>query len=386
VYVPLQATPVNLMSGLVHDLIKPPADWLSGATKTAFPADTAIRDVTLVGGVATVTLGGAIAKASNPVVLRQVSAQLLWTLCGSGQGAPAVHSVELSLNGKLWNPPNSDANPVQNLNQSQFSPPTGGSGAFYYLDRAGNLWSRDGTQGTPVKVTRLGAGYSQIAVSPGGRYLAALRGGSLFIGPVRGKLAKRAGSGYTSMSWDPVGDLWTTTNDQIFMLRGAASPAQSLGEPVAVTVYSDGSPAVGPFTALRIAPDGVRAALIVNGATLNFGAIVSQAGTRAGQLTIRIVLSPFYVAGTATTTFSAVTWYGPDNVITLGDGSALTEYPVDGGSSTLLPSELHIKSITASSGSALVAWLGKDQMVADASPTGSWMPIPGTGISPTYPG
>jgi hypothetical protein len=396
VYVPLQATPVNLMNRLVHDLIKPPRDWLSdGAAMTAFPPRTnLISDVTLAGGTATVNLGGAIAKASASVlrqVLPQVSAQLLWTLTGSGQGGSAVQSVELSVNGIPQSPPNSGQNPVQNRDQSQYSPPTGASSVFYYLDDAGNLRRRDGTQGKPVTVAHVGAGYSQIAVSPGsGHYLAALHDGSLFLGPVRGKLARQDGTGYTSMSWDRAGNLWATMSDQIVMLRGAASPQQSPGQPVPVTVVdSGGYLAVVPFTALRVAPDGVRVAIIVGDTDLSFGAIVPQPGVHGGQATIKkIVLSPFSVTGTGTTTFSAVTWYGPDNVITLGGpGQVLTEYPVDGGSSTSIPSPPSIQSITASSsGSALVAGVAKGGMMVDASLTGPWMSIRGTGISPAYPG
>ena len=150
--------------------------------------------------------------------------------------------------------------------------------------------------------------------------MAALRGGSLFIGPVDGELSKRDGAGYTTMSWDPADNVWATTGDQIVMLRGAANPAQPLGQPVDVSVvnFDGSSPVVGPFTSLRVAPDGVRVAIIVGGTELNFGAIVWQQGARPGQATIKIVLSPFYVTATGTTAFSAVTWYGPDNVITLG--------------------------------------------------------------------
>ena len=160
----------------------------------------------------------------------------------------------------------------------------GASSEFYYLDSAGNLMSRDGTQGSkPAKVGHAGRGFSQIAVSPDGRYVAALRAGSLFIGPVNGKLSKRDGAGYTTMSWDPADNVWATTGDQIVMLRGAANPAQALGQPVDVSVVnSDGSsPVVGPYTSLRVAPDGVRVAIIVGETELNFGAIVWQQGARA---------------------------------------------------------------------------------------------------------
>ncbi len=386
VYVPLQATPPDLMNGLVHDLITPPRDWLSrGATRTAFPAGTKqLGDVTLTGGTAAVNLGGAIARAPG-AVLQQISAQLWWTLSGSGQGGPAVQSIEVSENGKPWIPQNSDENPVQHL--PLYSPPTGTSGEFYYLDGGGNLLSRDGMQGKPVRVGRLGTGFTQIAVSPDGHYVAALRDGSLYIGPVNGALAKRSGAGYTTMSWDPADDLWATTGDQIVMLRGAANPAQQQGQPVNVNVVNlDGSPVVGPYTSLRVAPDGVRVAIVIGQTDLNFGAIVWQQGIRAGEAAIEIVLSPFYVTASGTTTFSAVTWYGPDNVITLGGpGPLLTEYPVNGSSSTSISAEPRIQSVTASWESPLIAGLAKGDITADASLTGSWMGI-GSGVSPVYPG
>jgi hypothetical protein len=385
IYVPLQATPTDLMNGLVHDLITPPVDWLLNATRTAFPdGTTRIGDVALDGGTAAVSLGGAITKASDDV-LQQVSAQLLWTLSGSGQGGPAVQSVELFLNGKPWIPRGSQENPVQH--QSDYHPPDGASRSFYYLDGAGNLLRRDGTAGKPVKIAHVGTGYTQIAVSPHSHYLAALRGGALYIGPPGGRLVKRNGTGYTTISWDPGDNLWATTSDQIVMVRGDARPNDPQGQPITVNVTnSDGNQATGPFTALRVAPDGVRVAVIVGGTDLYFGAIEWQAGARAGQVMMRIVFSPFNVIVTDTT-FGSVSWYGPDNVITYGEpGPALTEYPVNGGSSTSIPPLPRIKSITASWGSALVAGQAKGGMMADASLTGSWMVIPGSSFSPVYPG
>jgi hypothetical protein len=396
VYVPLEATAASqILNGLVHDLVHPPTgDWLShGATRTAFPKNTTtIGDVTLSGGTAAVNLGGStIIKAvndNNDNLLQQVSAQLLWTLTGSGQNGPAVQSVELSVNGKPWAPLGSDLNPVQQLHQSaKYSPPTGASSLFYYVNSAGNLISSDGPQSKPQKLIHLGTGYSQIAVSPDGDYVAALSNGSLFIGPIAGPLVRRAGSGYTSISWDPNDNLWATAGGQIVMLHGAAPPSEPQGKPVPVTVTSlDGTENDGPFTALRVAPDGVRVALIVGGTALNFGAIVSEGGARPGQASINIMLSPFSVS-VPDATFTAVTWYGPNNVITLRDpGPVITEYPVDGGSSTIIPAQPRMSWITASSDNPLIAGLPGGAMAADASLSGSWMPISGTGVSAVYPG
>ena len=391
VYVPLQATTASLMDGLVYDLINPPGDWLSrGATTTSFPKKTTtIGDVTLTGGTAAVNLGGAITKeAGDTLLMQQVSAQLLWTLTGAGGSGPAVQSVELSVAGKPWNPLNSDQNPVQQLRQSKYAPASGASSQFYYVDGTGNLLSRTSSLTKPVKVAHIGTGYSQIAVSPDTEYVAAVKNGSLFTGRIGAPLVRRAGDGYTSLSWDPSDDLWATTGDSIVMLNGAASPSQQAGKPVAINVVNADNTTqnVGPFTTLRVAPDGVRVAIIVGGNDLDFGAFVPLPNARPGQPAVEIVLSQFYVS-VPSATFTSVTWYGPDNVIALRDpGPQLTEYPVDGGSSTSIPAQPHMSWITASLGYPLIASLPRGAMVADTSLSGSWMTVTGTGVSAVYPG
>ena len=392
VYVPLQATTASLMDGLVYDLIHPPGDWLSrGATSTSFPGKTTtIGDVTLTGGTAAVNLGGAITKDVNDLkLMQQVSAQLLWTLTGPGGSGPAVQSVQLSVNGKPQIPPKSDLNPVQQLRQSKYTPANGASShQFYYVDSAGDLLSRASSVSKPVKVAHIGTGYTKIAVSPDKQYVAALKNESLFIGRLGGPLARREGDGYTSLSWDPSDDLWSTTGDSIVMFSGAASPSQQAGKPIPVSVVNaDGTTQnVGPFTALRVAPDGVRVAIIVGGNDLDFGAFVPLDNVRPGQVAVQIVLSQFYVS-VPSATFTSVTWYGSDNVITLRDpGPELTEYPVDGGSSTAIPAQPHMSWITASFGSPLIAGLPGDAMTANASLSNSWLQLTGTGNSAVYPG
>jgi len=151
----------------------------------------------------------------------------------------------------------------------------------------------------------------------------------------------------------------------------------------------------GQITAVRVAPDGVRVALVMggqSGTTLAFGAIGAgpTAQSRAGQVTLmQITLSPFYVQGEETS-FSAVTWYGPDNVITLGknitaQGPVLTEYSVNGGSPATMSTDADITSVTASAGGELIAGAKGGVLLADASTSGAWASI-GTGLAPAYPG
>jgi hypothetical protein len=375
VYVPLQTTPAHLMDGLVNYLINQPHDWLAGdATRTAFPTGTKlIGDVTLDGPTAIVNLGGAAATALSPV-MEQVSAQLLQTMIGVGQGGQAVKSIEVQQNGKPWSPPHSQENPVQS--KSMYNPASGvtDSGTFYYLGSGGAVISQAGIQSKPVEVEKIGTQFRQIAVSPDGKYLAAVNAdGDLYTGPLRGALVKRGGTGYTSVSWDPNDDLWATENAQVVVL---------LQDDRLVPVNG-----VDGVTALQVSPDGVRVAMIIGGELLDFGAISWQQGPREGQLTARIVLSPFSVQ--ILYSFQGVTWYGPDNVITLasnpGSAPSVTEYPVDGGNSTAIPPEPGMESISTSPGYALVAGRSGGQIVADVSLTGTWQTV-GPGTSPVYPG
>jgi hypothetical protein len=406
VYVPLQATAADLMQKLVKDLNDQPKDWLNGATQigrnngataTAFLPGTIVSGVTLDGRTVTVSLSGTRIGKANDLRMQQISAQLLSTLKGAGQVGPAVHSVVVVVNGRPYTPKNSQGTPVQNT--AQFAePPAAPTGLFYFLDSAGNLWDMVDPQKTPNLIQEhVGKEYSHIAISSGlnGPYIAALRGTALFVGPVGGRLVQRGqGTGYTSVSWDPDGNLWATTaGNQIVMLSGQAIQANQAVQPDSYTVYtSNGTPNGAftvpftvPFTGIRVAPDGVRVALIAGGTALEFGAIVPGTG--------KIQLSPFSVpVPQGTNMFTAVTWYGPDNVITLGEpNQALTEYPVNGGSSTSIQPPPGITSITASSAKyALIAGVGKGGLMFNPSLTGAWASVPlgkETLITPpVYPG
>jgi hypothetical protein len=394
VYVPLGARPVDLMNGLVRDLITPPSDWLWGATKTAFPAGTKISDVTLNGVTAIVNLTGTITRASTST-MRQVSAQLLSTLLSdAAQGGPngqAVQSVEVELAGKPWSPLGPQGNPIQ-LASKYYTPAAGASTKFYYVDSSGYLDSRPSAGGPPDRLAKIGTGYSQIAVSPDGDYVAALHGETLYAGLIGSRLVKREGGGYLAMSWDVNDDLWASAGTQIVMFRGSGA-RQPLGEMVPVNVVTTASPT---YTALKVAPDGVRVAIVEGGGFLIFGAISGQQGPDP-QISLSTVQdTPQFtpVQNSLDATFTALAWYGPDNVITLATpGPTAIEYPVSGGTPTSIPTDSGMQAIAASSGQPLIAGLPNGQMVADASTTtGSWTTINDGDTSakgktpPVYPG
>jgi hypothetical protein len=178
---------------------------------------------------------------------------------------------------------------------------------------------------------------------------------------------------------------------QVVMFRGTSNARQPLAAMVSVAVVN-AQP--GPYTELQVAPDGVRVALVSGGTELTFGAISRPPGQNP-----QIMLSPVQEAPLTqvqpvpqAANFTALSWYGPDDVITLATpGPAVTKYPVSGGTPQPLQADADMQTITASWGKSLIAGFPKGRMMADAGLTGSWMPIsdgdaPADGSSPTYPG
>ena len=400
VYVPLGASAEELVNGLVRDLNTQPADWLKGPTKTAFPAGTKVSSVNLDGGVtAVVNLTGSVTKASTPV-MEQILAQLEWTL-GTVQGGPngqAAQSVQILRNGKQWVPPGTQGNPVQQP-LTRYNPPLGVSTKFYYVDSAGYLNVRPNSFAPPTRLAKIGTGFSQLAVSPDGKYVAAVTqtGNILYAGLVGRPLAKK-GSGYLSVSWDENDDLWASLGSRIVMFRGSASTRQPLGQMVPVTMSND-YPVTPPYSLLKVAPDGVRVAIVQNGptnsSTLTFGAISGQQGPnpRISLSTVQETPQTPTTTYAANSDFTALAWYGSDDVITLAEpGPAVTMYPVSGGEPISIPTGSNMLSLTTSYKQPLIASLTNGQMTSAPSTTSSWTPItnsdgtPTSGGAPAYPG
>ena len=223
-------------------------------------------------------------------------------------------------------------------------------------------------------------------------YLAALRGNTLYTGLLAGHSLTKRGSGFGSMSWDANDDLWASQGAQIVLFHGSANPRQPLAQMVAVAI--SGAPVSGPFSELQVAPDGVRVAVVSGGNQLVFGAISRQQGQTV--ITFSPVLdTPLTQVQPVPQTafFTALTWYGPDDVIALANpGPSVTEYPVSGATPTPIQAEPGMQAITASYGQPLIAGLPNGRMAADPGLNGSWAPInnaddtPASGSSPTYPG
>ena len=283
VYVPLQASASTLTTRLVAYLDKQPQDWLAyGATQTAFPASAKVS-ATLSNNLATVTLTGKFSKTE----LTQMASQLLWTLVGSGAGGAQVDSLAMIVNGKQYFPAGNAANPVQNKSQASYGPAasasaTGASPEFYYADSAG-------TSTAATEWARPPSRRSSSSSAPGTRRSRSPRTASTWppCAAARCSLARSqarlraAGRGDATLSWDPTDNLWATTgnSDEIFVFRTGATAGTRQARPILVNVTSDyGTPTGQQYTALQIAPDGVRVAMITDNDELAFGAIDWEAG------------------------------------------------------------------------------------------------------------
>ena len=386
VYVPQAATPADLMTQLLQVLVAAPSGWLLGAARTAFPARTRLLNVSLDGGTAIVNLSGPVAGASDQA-LRRMFAQLLWTLAGSSSDQPSIQSVELEVNGTprtLAGP----QSPVQQIGTyAGYVPSAPAHASFYYADSRGAVRSLSGTaeanapQGAPVP-GQAGTGQvplTQVAVSPSGNYVAGLGpGGALYVGrPTRGAtLAQRANGPFTSLSWDSHDDLWATGNGQVWLVPGGVGAAI----PVATTL-----PSGMQVSALKVAPDGVRCAMLVTGSggsQLVFAAIV-RSGSQA-------FLGPAVPISSQNGDFIALSWYDPDHVIVLSRSSGntvLDEVAINGETLVPVPAEDGTVSITADgSSNPLVAGLSSGQMTTLASLGGLWSGVVGAGRAPAYPG
>jgi Lipoprotein LpqB beta-propeller domain/Sporulation and spore germination len=387
VYVPEEATPADLVRQLIDALIPPaPSGWLASAARTAFPKNTKLLSVSLDGGTAVVNLGGAAANAGEDAV-RQMSAQLLWTLAGSSNDEPAIQSVEVELAGNPWSV--GQDNPVQQIGAySSYVPSAAAHASFYYLDSHGAVRSQSGSaqanapQGAPV-AGQAGTGaiaLTQIAVSPDGRYVAGLGpGGALYTGALdkKGTLTLRSTGNFGSLSWDRRDDLWVTGNGQIWMV-----PGQN-GQPVPV---SAALPAGEKATALKVAPDGVRCVILASGkegARLLMAAIAGS-----GQ---QAHIGEAVPISADNLNFTAMTWYDADHVIALRDPGGrpvLDEVSVNGENITAFPATAGITSITADgTANPLVAGLSNGQLTTLATPpNGLWSGVVGSGRAPAYPG
>jgi hypothetical protein len=337
VFVPIQGP--NPAVRLINDLINGPTGWLQSAAQSAFPTGSHLAGPLQVfpgpSGGRTAIVNIAVPPHAEGVRKDLMAAQLVTTLTSPVYSTPLYRAVKVKFNGQLWQPPHHQSTALGlSVYQQQIAHLPANVQA-YYLAQGGVLRSLSAGEDRGAVVTRgAGAGqvaFSKIAVSPDGRRLAGLAGPSNAV--YTGELVTAAGGqrrsveqlrqqltgiSFSSLSWDNSGDLWIVgqRGDQrgIWLLVHGQGPAQRVLPP----------PGLGPVTSLRVAPDGVRVAMIVKGHLLLAGVLRDKTG---------FFLSTTSPLGSAVTPVSALTWYGEDHVLAITGSGEDTQYwdvPVDG--------------------------------------------------------
>jgi hypothetical protein len=448
VFVPKGTSETDLLDRLANALKNGPPSWLSGATVNLFSQHVTSVSVSVLQPTAVVSLKGTL-SATDPA-LQDIAAELVWTLAAASASSAPITGVQLVVNGTQWSTP---------VNQgSAYDPYPSEAASFTFVDKNGvpqslcgstknspvgvpvPIFSHSGggtvatcnpgpaassppfsspspttsasTTATqqpnshkpghtgrpagkpPVSKTPAGTGF-MAAVSPDGKYIAEVSsdGNQLSMGSLTGKAAVQPVSGpdsdITSISWDRQHDLWLTQGGTVWM------------------VPQGGKPYLFPLdyqvTSLAVAPDGVRMAMIVSGASGTHiqlasinpnGSQVGQPTPHGNEAATPTISSPQdqVPLGPDITNATALTWYDADNLIVLSGGSdELQVVSVDGRASTqnLAPPPTQqgatVSSIAAGNGSnVVVAGLSNGQLEVSAGFEGPWQLVPVSGYAPIY--
>jgi hypothetical protein len=388
VYVPQNETDSGLAMQLVNGLRKNPQGWLSGATQTAFPPDTSLLSLKINGPDATVDLGMSPAAAQS-LKVKELAAQLVWTLTSTSYGPSDIQFVELQINGHTkFERGTQYLLPKMYENWIPGAPLAAGP---YFISRDGSVQMVAGA-GQPGSVTSLPSrpvpgpagtaklpAFAMIAVAPGQASLAGVSadGRTIYIGDLGGNApltANRPGGIVTSLSWDRTGHLWFSASGSIWMLTPTTG----------AMVQTLGLPAGDQVTALRVAPDGVRIAMIV------------KTGSGSAQLLVAAIIHTGASAsiGQAVTMGAGITdpqelsWYDADHLIVLAgqrSGAQLKVVPLDGGQPSLIGTQSGTVSVTGD-GAGLAAGLSDGHLYVSPSLSGSWEPVKSAGHDPVFPG
>jgi hypothetical protein len=385
VFVPEPDTTTQLATGLATALLQNPAGWLSGAAVTGFPAKSTVIGVKINGPNAIVDLGGKAAAAASQRRLEQMAAQLAWTLAS---GPPSIQSVELEVNGR---PLQIRGVQQQLLNAyNDWMPASSADSSLYYIGAGGTVRALSGI-GPPgsghlgsVTMVKPPAGtppLRSIAVSPNGRWIAGISetGRAVYAWDLISKAHLRewpSSSGpCTSLSWDQQGDLWIAAGGSVWLL-----PPGPPGKPPATPV----SPAGDSVTSFQVAPDGVRAVMILStGAALQLVAIDRSGAPSFG---------PPVAIGSGIADPESLRWYDANDVIVLdgSSGGQLWEVPLNGGAPSAIASPGNIVSVTATNPSGpttnIAVGLANGQIMISSRPGAAFGPPVAIGDAPVYPG
>lgn len=391
---------IDPVTDLVRALLAGPSGWLEPVVTSSFPEGTRLsRDERLSlddSGELTVRLQGAEAVRNRPLACHQMATQLLHTV--QGQASAKVTRVELASpdGGRLCD---------QTWDEASASAPgrlDGRAAQQYYIDAerrlvaldeddqaatpVGGVFGRGEQDLNSVAVSRDETSAAAVAADGQQLLVAPLTVGSEPGAPVL--TSKKSGEkGLSAPSWDGLGDLWVADRDpdrpRLLRLQDGNQ------EPTEVSVPDLG--AGERITALRVASDGVRIALLVerNGhQTLELGRIERRGGVVDTELSVESLRS----VAPQMEEVTAASWAGGSRLVVVGreaggvqqlqfmetDGSAVHVPPLPGINDVtgVAASEDERKPVVAESAEGIVRLL----------PEANWRKLTDDGEAPVYPG
>jgi hypothetical protein len=400
VYAPLQSSDsalnTNLAEGLVKGLFKDQHGWLRSVTKTSFPHGTTLIGVTISGQTAVVNLGGA-AVHTNKTQRQEMAEQLQATLGTTAYSAALARVVLLEINGRP-----AYTGTLQNLIYEMSVL----RGPLVY--RSGEYVDSQGSKRLAVPEHVAGpaqfgqAAITALAVAPpdpdpqrAGQVAVAAKDGdgcevylppgaagpgvsSASTAPDTLHVLSTSGGACTSLSWDSNGNLWAAAGRNIWVLRPSSYGAQLVSTPSDLASGRQTS-----ILALRMAPDAVRAALLIK----------TGAGHRAGTHLVlaavqdennQLSLGTPVDVGTGLPDPMAMSWYNPYDLVVL-DKSGIAEVPLTGGvGQQIEPAPPRANSITTN-GVKLAVGTGNGEILTSSTLGAPWSAAH-TGSLPIYPG
>jgi Lipoprotein LpqB beta-propeller domain/Sporulation and spore germination len=388
VYALLQSSATSLASGLIRGLLSDQESWLSGATQTAFPPGTRLLGVSITGQTAVVNLGGAVVHASATQKL-EVAEQLQATL-GSAAYSPALaRFVQLEINGRPANTGTfgsmiDDVPSGPLVYQSSQSSVSVGLGPHRQTLGPADFDSAAITAVAANPAADAQAEQVAVATTDGrGCELYLPKGGAGGPAvPYRSYRLSTSGGSCTSLSWDGNGNLWAVAGQRIWVLPAPYRRALAVALPP--NLVASGQPAP-KIIALRMAPDGVRAALLISPAAHGRGKRDDRLVLAAVQETgNQLSLGSAIPAGTGLQDPMAMSWFTPYDLLVL-DQSGIAEVPLAGGAAQRLGSVPPGAESLATNGATIVVGTSNYQILTSSNMATTWSK-PVAGAIPIYPG
>ena len=350
---------------LIRALLISPQGWLAGAVLSAFPPAATLRHpVEILPGSKTAVVDLSLPKsATSGPSLAGMASQLVWTLTSSSYGAASIQAVKLRVNGTVWTPPGASSAVLSPRRYPQPALEAPDREDLYFLgsNGAARVLAPQGARSTAVP-GQAGTGQvplNSIAVSQDQHYLAGVGGtaeaSTLYTSSLsaaakphassaaRALRIRLSGVSISSVSWDRNDNLWVAGSSggkpKVWML-GASGGKVTVGLP----------PHTLSVTALRIAPDGVRVAMISTVRTKSTTETEVLLAAILKSTSDQIILASPGQVGADLTLPSALSWYDADHLLVVNQapyGSQLEEVPVDGDRSASWGIEPNMTSIAA---------------------------------------